>query len=427
MIAAIGVLVGVALALINPALTRYVEGSRFHQALEQETASGLHFPSSEFAPIRRAEALTAQSERLSAREGRKAITRLDARGITGRFNPLGLFLRRWQIDDLHIDRGEIGLHVYEPTPEPQPSRPWYFFFLPDHVYLKHVWSDDVDLTWPIRGERGRISHTRLVITPRGRDFEYRASGGRIRNPFAPEMAVRQIHLLVTKKLFALYNLELQSGNGSVHAQGTTAISGEKYADFNFNWNDVPIRDWLPKSWSGNFAGAATGDLHWTGNDYKLAAATMTGECRVHGGRVSDLKLFDTIAAVTKHSDLTRLDLNECRSKFRWREADCEFKEIFIEQTGKFRIEGTVSFSDRSLDGTLEIGLSRNYLDWLPHPEEVFSREAGGYLWTTVHLSGTLDSPRQDLSPRLVKALTDSPGALLGAAFRALAAWLHDQR
>jgi hypothetical protein len=102
-------------------------------------------------------------------------------------------------------------------------------------------------------------------------------------------------------------------------------------------------------------------------------------------------------------------------------------DIEIEQKGKFRVEGTISFSDRSLGGTLQIGMARQYLDWLPHPEDVFTRESGGYLWTTVHLSGTLQSPQQDLSPRLVQALTDSPGALLGAAFRALGTWLSEQR
>jgi hypothetical protein len=419
--------IGLIFLLINPALTRYVEGSRFRVALEQETAKGLHFPSSEFAPIRRTGLLSAQSESFTAHDGRKATTSLDAQGITGRFNPLGVFLRRWQIDDLHIDRGQIGVHVYEPKPEPQPTRPWYFLFLPDRVYLKHVWSDDVDVTWPMRGETGGIVQTRLVITPHGRDFEYRASDGTLKNPSLPELGVRQIHLLITKKLFSLYKLDLNSGAGSIHAEGNTAISGEKHADFVFNWNDLPVREWLPKTWKGNFAGAATGDLHWTGNDYKLAAATMIGTMTVRGGRVGDMKFLDTIAAVTKRSDLAQLDLDLCRSKFRWRDGDCELKEIEIEQTGKFRIEGTVSFSDRSLGGTLQIGVTRQYLDWLPHPQEVFSREAGGYLWATVHLSGTLASPQQDLSPRVVQALTNSPGALLGAGLRALGAWLHDQR
>jgi hypothetical protein len=325
---------------------------------------------------------------------------------------------------LQIDRGEIGIQIYEPKLEPVPRRPWYSIFLPDRVYLKRVWSDHVDLTWPTRGEKGGIFQTRLVITPHGRDFEYRANGGALKNPAMPELAVRQIHLLITKKVFTLYQLDLNSGDGRIHGEGSTAISGEKRADFAFSWNDVPVREWLPKTWNGSFAGAATGDLHWTGNDYKLAAATMAGTVAVKGGSVGDMKFLDTIAAVTKRNDLAHLDLSECHAQFRWREGDCELNEIALEQKAKFRIEGTVSFSERSLGGTLQIGLTREYLAWLPHPEEVFSREAGGYLWTTVHLSGTLQSPQQDLSPRLVSALKDSPGALIGAAFRALDAWLR---
>src|SRR5438270_4129689 len=163
-IVAVAILILLAVLLINPVLTRYVESDRFREALEQETAKGLHFPNATFAPIHRLGPLSAQAQSFNARDGRKAMTRLDAKGITGRFNPLGVFIRRWQIDDLRIDRAEIGLHVYEPQPEPQPVRPWYFVFLPDRVYLKRVWSDHVDLTWPMRGEKGGIFQTRLVIT-----------------------------------------------------------------------------------------------------------------------------------------------------------------------------------------------------------------------------------------------------------------------
>lgn len=419
--------IGVTVALINPALTRYIESPRFRLVLEQETAKGLHFPSSEFGSIWRTGLLKAQSESFKARDGRKAITSLEAQGITGRFNPLGVFLRRWQIDELHVDRAEIGIHVYEPKPEPLPVKPWYFVFLPDRVYLKRVWSDNVDVTWPMRGENGGIFQTHLVITPHGRDFEYRANGGTLKNPSMPELAVRQIHLLITKKVFTLYQLDLNSGDGSIHGEGSTSISGEKQADFAFNWNDVPVREWVPKTWNGNFAGAAAGDLHWIGNDYKLAAATMTGTVTVKSGRIGSLKVLDTIAAATKHNDLAQLDLDACRARFRWHEGDCELNHIAVEQKEKFRIEGTISFSDRSLGGTLQIGVARQYLDWLPHSEEVFTRESDGYLWTTVHLSGTLQSSQQDLSPRLIQALTDSPGALFGAAFRALGTWLREQR
>ncbi|MGH8165286.1 MAG: hypothetical protein ACREP1_13220, partial [Rhodanobacteraceae bacterium] len=64
------------------------------------------------------------------------------------------------------------------------------------------------------------------------------------------------------------------------------------------------------------------------------------------------------------------------------------------------------------------------LEWLPHAEEVFHRAHGGYLWTTVHLSGTPDQPGQDLSPRILDALKESPGAFLGAVFREVGKWLE---
>src|SRR5438309_563143 len=83
-ITAVAISIGVTFVLINPVLTRYVEGPRFHAALEQETAKGLHFPNSEFASIRRTGLLNAQSESFKARDGRKAITSLVAQGITGR-------------------------------------------------------------------------------------------------------------------------------------------------------------------------------------------------------------------------------------------------------------------------------------------------------------------------------------------------------
>ena len=56
-------------------------------------------------------------------------------------------------------------------------------------------------------------------------------------------------------------------------------------------------------------------------------------------------------------------------------------------------------------------------------EEVFIRQRRGYLWTTVHLSVTLDAPQQDLSPRIMKVFKESPTAYLGLLFRALGARL----
>ena len=72
-----------------PRLTRYVESDAFRAELEKQTAKGLHFPDGKYAPIRRTGFLTAASDSFRAENGRKALTSMDAHGITATFNPLG--------------------------------------------------------------------------------------------------------------------------------------------------------------------------------------------------------------------------------------------------------------------------------------------------------------------------------------------------
>src|SRR5207248_3010686 len=82
----------------------------------------------------------------------------------------------------------------------------------------------------------------------------------------------------------------------------------------------------------------------------------------------------------------------------------------LEEKGKFRVGGAISIERRALRGAIQLGIARKHLDWLPNREEVFSRQRDGYLWTSVHLSGTIDQPRQDLSPRIIELFKESPGA-----------------
>jgi len=133
--------------------------------------------------------------------------------------------------------------------------------------------------------------------------------------------------------------------------------------------------------------------------------------------------LNKLAELAQKKSFERLDLNECSLSFAWRYPEIEIKDITIEEKGKFRIEGEISIKRPVLRGTIRLGLTREYLDWLPNPEEVFSRRSSGYLWTDVHLSGTIDEPRQDLSQRIIELFKESPGAYLEIEGRAPAS-LH---
>ena len=421
----IAIAVGVAL-LFSPLLTRYVEGDAFRIAMEEETAKGLHFPQARYAPIRRTGTLTAESDSFKADKGVKAMKSLDARGITARFDPWGVFLRQWRLEDVHMQSGDVEIQIYEPHPEPVKPKPWFAIFLPNRVYLEKIQSDQANITWRFRGEQAGFFGTQLLITPNGRDFEYVATGGRLKMAMVPDLDLRRTHVLITKTLLTLYDLDLASdshSDESIRAQGHAGLSQDKSVDVKANFNSVPIRQWLPAEWKGRLKGSAFGAIHWTGKDPKLENSSGEGSLRIDNGRVDDVPLLNKLAELARKKSFERLELNECSLGLAWRFPEIDIKNIAMEEKGKFRIEGQISVERRLLRGTIKLGLARAYLDWLPNPEEVFSRRSGGYLWTDVHLSGTIDEPRQDLSQRIIELFKESPGAYLSLMFRQFGDWL----
>ncbi|MBA3962776.1 MAG: hypothetical protein H0X40_12870 [Chthoniobacterales bacterium] len=137
-------------------------------------------------------------------------------------------------------------------------------------------------------------------------------------------------------------------------------------------------------------------------------------------------MLQKLVALTKRKSLERLELSECSAEIAWERSRGEVKNISIEDKGKFRIEGNVSLGQSSLGGMVQLGVVPEYLEWLQHADEVFAHARGGYRWTTVHLSGTPDKPGPDLSPRILEALKESPGAFLGVFLRQLGEWLEQK-
>lgn len=410
----------IALAVLNPLLTRYVEGPGFVAEMNKETAKGLHLESASYAPIRRTGFFTAETSGFQGKEGRKAILSLDAKNVKARFNPWGIFLRRWQLDEVTISPGVVKIHTYEPKPEPQSPKPWYAFLMPDRVYLGQVICDPADVTWDLRGQKSGIFGTHLLITPHGRDFEYHAEGGMLKMPIVPELKVTAVHLLVTKELFSLYNLDLASPEntaGKIRVTGSAGVKDDKSIKADADFSKLPIEPWTPESWHGHVSGFATGSAHWQGKNTKMETASGHAELRIAKGRVSDLPFLQKLASVTGKKSFETLTLDECAAEVEWDYPRITFKKLAIEDGGKFRIEGAFAIDHKALSGELRLGLGRGYLDWLPDADKIFTRSQGGYLWATIHLSGTVEKPVQDLSPRIMTMLEEHPGALLEFLFQ----------
>jgi len=420
------VIIAGAVVLSSPRLTRYVESDRFRHALEKETAEGLHFPSAQYSRIRRTGFLMAQSESFRAGDGKKALKATDAHDIRAGFDPWGVFLRRWQLDELHIQSSKVEIQIYEHKPESPPAKPWFSIFLPNRVYLKRVETERADVTWRFRGAGAGFFGTRLLITPHDRDFNYEATGGTLKMAPIPDLYLRHARLLITKTLLTLYDVDLApnaQSEGTLRGEGKAGIGKDKGVDCSASFDRLPIGAWLPSNWKAHFTGLATGAVHWTGKNPKLETSSGEGSLRVRGARIEHLPLLEELAAVDK--SFGHLQLNDCAMDVQWNYPCATIKNIALEDKGKFRMEGAISIDRDSLGGTVELGLARQHLDWLPKPEEVFTRQQRGYLWTTVHLSGTVDEPKQDLSPRVADAIKESPGTWLSLLFHEIGQWLKE--
>src|SRR5438067_8631088 len=235
--------------------------------MEKETAKGLHFPQCQYSPILRTSAFTARSERFEARNGVKAMRSLNARGITATFDPLGVFVRQWRFSDVRVQSGDVEIQIYKANPEAVAPKPWFSIFLPNRVYLKTIESEQANITWQFRGERAGFFGTQLFITPHGPDFEYVATSGRLKMVLLPNLDLRRAHLLITKTLLTIYDIDLASDVGSgesIRAQATAGIGRVRGVDFRANLNQVRIRSCLPVEWKVQLAGSTSGDHHWPG-------------------------------------------------------------------------------------------------------------------------------------------------------------------
>ena len=416
----------IAVALVNPRLTRYLESEGFREELDRQTSKGLHFEG-RYKAIRRTGFLTARTEGFSGEKGVKAIKTISTGEVDAKFNPWGVFLRRWQLDYIRIPSGKVEIQTYEPKPENKPPKPWYAIFLPDRVYLEKVTCDAADVTWQLRGRKAGFFQTRLLITPHGRDFEYRASGGTMKTGMVPDLSLRQVHLLITKELLRLYELELapdSESEGRIRVKGQAGMKQDKSLSVEMKFSSIPVDPWIPKAWASLFRGVASGDVVWTGRDMTLESSSGRGMFRIEGGRVAGAPFLDNAAALTGRKSIEDIKLSRCSLEFEWKYPRAEVKQIEIEAEGVFRIQGAVAVENQSLSGSVQLGATRKYLEWLPRAEEIFARERDGYLWTTVNLAGTVQRPREDLSRRVAELLKKSPGAAVGIFMRRMGEWFE---
>ncbi len=413
---AILLLVLVGAYLLNAYATTVVESDRFRAMLEMETAKGMHFQSAEYAPITRVGLFGMKADFGKGEKGFKTIVSMTGNDVTGAFNPLGIFLKRWQLQYLHFDTGTVTLQKTEPKPnEPKPpGQPWYLFFWPDHVYLKDITCNDADVLFKLQDKESGIYHTYLDITPNGRDFEYDAKGGMFQIPVAPKLNVEHIHLLVRKPRLTCETMVLgdnpQLPDEQVRITGEAGLQQDRGINAKAEFDNLQVAPWLPKKMRSHVLGHFNGHVDYKSTGTGLETAQADGDLDVVQGVLHDIKAIKTYVDATRSPDPGDLTLNVCKVHVNLADGALSAQNLDVESQGVFHLTGTVRMAkDKSLSGELQLGLTTPYLRWLPTAEtKIFTRSEDGYHFATVHISGTASKPQQDLSGRILTEIGNHP-------------------
>ncbi len=202
------------------------------------------------------------------------------------------------------------------------------------------------------------------------------------------------------------------------------MKNDKSVSAEMNFSEVPVDPWIPKRWARLIKGMAFGNVVWKGGDMTMESSSGWGAFRLEEGRVAGARLLEDAASLIG-KPIEQVNLSRFSLGFEWKYPRVQIKQMDIEAQGVFRLQGTATLNNKRLSGELELGVAPEYLEWLPKAERVFTRQRDAYLWTTVRLAGTMDDPKEDLSPRVAELLKKSPAAALGLFIRSIGEWFEN--
>jgi hypothetical protein len=230
----------------------------------------------------------------------------------------------------------------------------------------------------------------------------------------------------------LYCAEFLLGDDAAHpehqlrAQGDAGLQEDRSINLHIDLTALQISPWMPEKLREHVRGLVSGHLEYASSDTGLETATGHGHLTVANGVLHGLAPVHRYITLTGSPDPGDLALKVFEADMRWQEGGIIVENLKMECEGVFRLEGTLTIAkDQALGGTLELGLTDPYLQWLPTARQtIFTRDDGRYHFTTVRLSGTVEKPEQDFSARLSTQVEKSPLIELKLFFNQAAEWFH---
>ncbi len=331
-----------------------------------------------------------------------------------------LWHRLWRIESLDAERVVADFGV-NPTlkPAPAPPRPdqvaapgaggsFLGSLLPNRINVGEVHVSDFSARWLDERSKpvSRLIDTRLSARMLGgnvRTWEVEGKGGTLVQGDLPAVALDNFALKSTEEaVFITRASGRPAAGGNLEFTGKQSLGGRRDLDLALNLDGVPIEGLLPPDWRGRLHGKANGSVHVTGSPGDAKGWEATGHFDLHEGRLEALPVLDELAVFASTARYRQTIVQKGGADFTWTPSSLSVRNLALESDGLLRVEGGFAVRDGQIDGTFHVGVAISSVRWLNQiSAAVFDLpQHDGYVWTTMHLSGPVNNPHEDLTGRL---------------------------
>jgi hypothetical protein len=357
------------------------------------------------------------SDAFKARGSAKTFfSELEANQIRAEINLGGLWKKAWEIDEINVQRLEAvlghtdtaGASAQEPeaaggAPKPAEANP-LFNWLPKKVDLRKIVIHDTNLKWGENSSQpGSVSGAMFTLIPDGDAWNIAGENGAVSQRGGPDLSIDHMRLRYQRPSLFITEAQFRNNGG-----GTVDLSGEvdfeSKLDVLAKLNKVPVTPFLREDWRAKLRGNLSGEVRTRGALPLQGAPAAEGSLSLAQGELEALPVLDQIAAFTRTQSFRKLNLSRMSAKFTQARGRTTVTDFVAESQGLICVEGGFTVENSSIDGTFQVGVTPSSLQWLPGSQsKVFTVSRNGYLWTRVRLTGPVNSPKEDLSQRLVAA------------------------
>lgn len=355
--------------------------------------------------------------------GPAAIKQISVEGIKTGIDAGGVIRGVWSVSPSRItklsatwDATALTSALPAVSPQDDPTaesitKPWYDSWIPKSIETDTLVINDSTFRLITADGDAQWSGTRWEVesTDSFDKCKLRGYGGKLSLPFvwAPPLKMDKMRLTYQKGCIYLTDATCRVyQSGHLDLGGEVDVESRSYA-LEGSLRDVMCHEVLPADWRQRLTGKVESTFAIRSGS---SMPTVKGHLQIDQGILTALPILDKLAAYSQSLRFRTLTLHAAECDYEWSGDRIVLTNVKLGSEGLARMEGEITFTRTGpgapyqLNGDFQVGLAPGTLAQIPGAEEdVFSPGERGLLWAPMHLTGTLDDPKEDLSERLMAA------------------------